>query len=90
MHPETQIHVREGDLVAAGAPLVTLDGEVARSERSELLGRLRELLSELAIPVIYVTHSQEELRFWDCPAIELRLRPGPPGSEPVIETVSAP
>lgn len=59
-------------------------------QRRELLGRLRELLSALAIPVIYVTHSQEELRFWACPAIELRLRPGPPGSEPVVETVSAP
>ncbi len=35
-----EIHVREGDQVAAGQLLVTLDGEVARSERSELLGRL--------------------------------------------------
>ncbi len=43
-----QIHVREGDLVAAGAPLVTLDGEVARSERSELLGRLQLRTFEVA------------------------------------------
>ncbi len=32
-----EIHVREGERVEAGAPLVTLDGEVARSE---LAGRL--------------------------------------------------
>ena len=32
------IHVREGQRVEAGAVLVTLDGEVARSERSELAG----------------------------------------------------
>lgn len=43
-----QIHVREGDLVVAGAPLVTLDGEVARSERSELLGRLQLRTIEVA------------------------------------------
>jgi adhesin transport system membrane fusion protein len=36
-----RIHVAEGERVAAGAPLVTFDGEVARSERSELLGRLQ-------------------------------------------------
>ncbi len=34
------IHVREGQEVAAGELLVSLDGEVARSERSELSGRL--------------------------------------------------
>ena len=38
------IHVREGEQVAAGQPLITLDGEVARSERSELLGRLAAAL----------------------------------------------
>lgn len=103
---EPLLHRRPGELsggqrqrVALGralapAPRALLLDEplsaVDLGQRRELLGRLRELLSELAIPVIYVTHSQEELRFWDCPAIELRLRPGPPGSEPVIETVSAP
>lgn len=34
------VHVREGDVVAAGEVLVSLDGEVVRSERSELIGRL--------------------------------------------------
>jgi molybdate transport system ATP-binding protein len=103
---EPLLHRRPGELsggqrqrVALGralapAPRALLLDEplsaVDLGQRRELLGRLRELLSELAIPVIYVTHSQEELRFWDCPAIELRLRPGSPGSEPVIETVSAP
>ena len=57
-------------------------------QRRDLLARLRELLSELDIPVIYVTHSEEELRFWACPAIELRARPAPLGGEQVIETVS--
>jgi len=58
------------------------------AQRRDLLARLRELLSALDIPVIYVTHSEEELRFWACPAIELRSVPTAPGSEPVIETVS--
>ncbi len=57
-------------------------------QRRDLLTRLRELLSELDIPVLYVTHSQEELSFWACPTIELRSQPAPPGSEPVIETWS--
>lgn len=43
-----QIHVREGELVASGAPLVTLDGDVARSERNELLGRLQLRAAEVA------------------------------------------
>jgi multidrug efflux pump subunit AcrA (membrane-fusion protein) len=42
------IHVREGQRVEAGATLVTLDGEIARSERSELLGRLQLRLVEVA------------------------------------------
>lgn len=55
-------------------------------QRRDLLGRLRELLSQLDIPVIYVTHSEEEHRFWACPAIELRSRPTAPGGEAIIET----
>jgi adhesin transport system membrane fusion protein len=42
------IHVREGQRMEAGATLVTLDGEIARSERSELLGRLQLRLVEVA------------------------------------------
>lgn len=42
------IHVREGEQVAAGAVLVTLDGEVARSERQELMGRLELRRVEVA------------------------------------------
>jgi membrane fusion protein, adhesin transport system len=42
------IHVREGDAVEAGAVLVSLDGEVARSERSELMGRLQLRTVEVA------------------------------------------
>jgi membrane fusion protein, adhesin transport system len=43
-----EIHVREGERVEAGAPLVTLDGEVARSERGELAGRLQLRMVEVA------------------------------------------
>jgi HlyD family type I secretion membrane fusion protein len=35
------IHVKEGQRVEAGAPLVTFDGDVARSAYAELLGRLQ-------------------------------------------------
>jgi membrane fusion protein, adhesin transport system len=42
------IHVREGDAVEAGAVLVSFDGEVARSERSELVGRLQLRTVEVA------------------------------------------
>ena len=59
-------------------------------QRRDLLGRLRELLSELDIPVLYVTHSAEELRFWDRPAIELRPRVTANSNEPAIETVPVP
>ncbi|MFO1073471.1 MAG: HlyD family type I secretion periplasmic adaptor subunit [Geminicoccaceae bacterium] len=43
-----EIHVREGQEVAAGAVLVTFDGELARSERNELLGRLQQKALEVA------------------------------------------
>lgn len=43
-----QIHVREGERVAQGQPLVTFDGEVARAERGELLGRLQLRSLEVA------------------------------------------
>jgi molybdate transport system ATP-binding protein len=59
-------------------------------QRRDLLGRLRELLSELDIPVVYVTHSEEELRFWGRPAIELRPRVTADPSEPAIETAPVP
>ena len=42
------IHVREGQEVAAGTILVSFDGEVARSERSELMGRLQLRTAEVA------------------------------------------
>ena len=42
------IHVREGQEVAAGAVLVSFVGEVARSERSELMGRLQLRTAEVA------------------------------------------
>jgi HlyD family type I secretion membrane fusion protein len=42
------IHVREGQRVEEGAPLITFDGEVARSEHSELLGRLQLRSVEVA------------------------------------------
>jgi membrane fusion protein, adhesin transport system len=42
------IHVDEGQQVAAGDVLVTLDGEVPRSERSELMGRLQLRQVEVA------------------------------------------
>ena len=42
------IHVREGERVRAGQLLVTLDGEIARSERSELAGRLALRTVEVA------------------------------------------
>lgn len=37
-------------------------------QRDALLGRLRELLAALAIPVLYVTHSLEEQRFFTNPS----------------------
>jgi molybdate transport system ATP-binding protein len=55
-------------------------------QRRELLARLREQLFALDIPVIYVTHSEEELRFWERPALALQPR-RTPGGEPLIETV---
>lgn len=42
------VHVREGEQVEAGAPLLTLDGEIARSERAELLGRWQVRSAEVA------------------------------------------
>lgn len=42
------IHVSEGETVAEGAPLVTFDGEIARAERGELLGRLQLRSLEVA------------------------------------------
>jgi HlyD family type I secretion membrane fusion protein len=42
------IHVREGQAVRAGEILVTFDGELARSERSELAGRLELRKVEVA------------------------------------------
>ena len=43
-----EIHVREGQGVRAGDLLLSLDGEVARSERSELAGRLEQRKVEVA------------------------------------------
>ncbi len=43
-----EILVRDGDQVAAGQPLLTLDTEVAKSEQAELLGRWQALAVEVA------------------------------------------
>lgn len=43
-----ELHVREGDRVAAGQPLVTLDQGMAASERAELLGRWQAQAVEAA------------------------------------------
>lgn len=58
-------------------------------QRRDLLARLRDQLAGLAIPVLYVTHSDEEHRFWSCPALTLRPRVTPQGQS-LIETVSLP
>jgi molybdate transport system ATP-binding protein len=47
-------------------------------QRTELLERLKELLADLRIPVLYVTHSQEEQRFWDAPTLALTPRTATP------------
>lgn len=49
--------------------------------RDALLERLRALLGALAIPVLYVTHSVEEQRFFSqgaagCPVLRMQSRPG--------------
>jgi len=54
-------------------------------QRQELLTRLRSLLQKLAIPVLYVTHSLEEQRFWDTQTLELRQAP----SNPALVEVTA-
>lgn len=43
-------------------------------QRTELLMQLRTLLSELHIPVLYVTHSQDEQRFWDTDTLTIQPR----------------
>lgn len=43
-----ELHVREGDRVAAGAPLVTFDAEISHRERNELLGRWQTAAAEVA------------------------------------------
>lgn len=47
-------------------------------QRTELLLRLKTLLLDLNIPVLYVTHSQEEQRFWDTDTLTLRPRSDAP------------
>lgn len=58
-------------------------------QRRDLLVRLRDHLAGLAIPVLYVTHSEEEHRFWSCPAITLCPRVSSDG-QALIETVLIP
>ncbi len=43
-----EIHVAEGDTVAAGQPLVTFDSELARAELAELTGRWQVKAAEAA------------------------------------------
>lgn len=45
--------------------------------RAALLARLRALLGALSIPVLYVTHSAEEVAFWAGPTWELRAAADP-------------
>jgi len=51
-HPEggrlAAIHVAEGDAIAAGAPLVTFDGELVAAELAELTGRWQVKAAEAA------------------------------------------
>ncbi len=47
-------------------------------QRHDLLDRLRTLLGDLSIPVLYVTHSREEQLFWSAPTMELRASPDQP------------
>jgi HlyD family type I secretion membrane fusion protein len=51
-HPDggriAAIHVAEGDAVAAGAPLVTFDGELVQTERDELTGSWQVKAAEAA------------------------------------------
>lgn len=42
------LHVREGEAVSAGAPLITFDGEAARTELQELENDWRSKLAEIA------------------------------------------
>ncbi len=51
-HPDggriAEIHVAEGDTIAAGEPLVTFDGEMVRAELAELNGRWQVKAGEVA------------------------------------------
>ncbi len=47
-------------------------------QRTALLARLQAMLADLHIPVLYVTHSQEEQRFWDAPTLTLTPRVATP------------
>lgn len=47
-------------------------------QRTALLERLQAMLADLHIPVLYVTHSQEEQRFWDAPTLTLTPRTDTP------------
>ncbi len=51
-HPDggriAAIHVADGDAIAAGAPLVTFDGELAQAELAELTGRWQVKAAEAA------------------------------------------
>jgi HlyD family type I secretion membrane fusion protein len=62
------IHVHEGQRVATGDVLITLDGEVARSERSSIEGRLR--LREVEVARLEAEAADREL-----PLISAEFRP---------------
>ena len=62
------IHVHEGQRVATGDVLVTLDGEVARSERSSILGRLQ--LREVEVARLQAEAADREL-----PLVSAEFRP---------------
>ncbi|HND08919.1 MAG TPA: ATP-binding cassette domain-containing protein [Pseudomonadota bacterium] len=53
-------------------------------QRQKLLARLSALLLSLEIPVLYVTHSQEEQRFWNARTLALQASPRTPD---LVETI---
>ena len=56
-------------------------------QRQELLQRLQTLLTQLQIPVLYVTHSDWEAHFWSGPVLTLQATAA---SSPEIQVVPLP
>lgn len=60
---------------------------VDQPQRQELLLRLQTLLTQLQIPVLYVTHSDWEANFWSGPVLTLQATAA---SSPEIQVVPLP